>query len=136
MPFFRKLPVVIEARCLGLEGSAGAIRDWIMSSGGACRLLTTPHDGTIILIETLEGTHRADVGDWVIKGVAGEFYPCKPHIFEQTYTSNGPDTEAELAEEMVTLARHIRLIKGVELLMKILVDRNTRMAERLTRRTT
>ena len=36
-------------------------------------------------IPTLEGTMRADVGDWIIKGVAGEFYPCKPAVFEATY---------------------------------------------------
>lgn len=36
-------------------------------------------------IFTLEGSHMATVGDWIIRGVAGEFYPCKPDIFEQTY---------------------------------------------------
>ena len=36
-------------------------------------------------IETLEGIHRADPGDWIITGVKGEQYPCKPDIFEQTY---------------------------------------------------
>lgn len=41
-------------------------------------------DGNLV-IETLEGPHIARVGDYVIKGVAGEFYPCKPWIFEQTY---------------------------------------------------
>lgn len=38
-----------------------------------------------INIHTLEGTMRADIGDWIIKGVKGEFYPCKPDIFEATY---------------------------------------------------
>lgn len=38
-----------------------------------------------VLIETLEGTMRGEVGDWIIKGVAGEFYPCKPDIFKRTY---------------------------------------------------
>jgi hypothetical protein len=36
-------------------------------------------------IETLEGTIHASIGDYIIKGVQGEFYPCKPDIFEQTY---------------------------------------------------
>jgi len=36
-------------------------------------------------IKTLEGTMRADLGDWIITGVAGERYPCKPAIFEATY---------------------------------------------------
>jgi uncharacterized protein (UPF0303 family) len=38
-----------------------------------------------LFIETLEGTMRANPGDWIIKGVKGEMYPCKPDIFEQTY---------------------------------------------------
>jgi hypothetical protein len=36
-------------------------------------------------IETLEGTMKANKGDWIIKGVNGEIYPCKPDIFEKTY---------------------------------------------------
>jgi hypothetical protein len=38
-----------------------------------------------MLIETLEGVMRAEVGDWIIRGVKGEFYPCKPDIFAATY---------------------------------------------------
>ncbi len=38
-----------------------------------------------IEIHTLEGTMTAVIGDWIIKGVYGEFYPCHPHIFEATY---------------------------------------------------
>jgi hypothetical protein len=48
----------------------------------------------IFFIETLEGVHRADVGDWIIKGVKGEFYTCKPDIFEMTY---GKAEETETA---------------------------------------
>lgn len=38
-----------------------------------------------LIIPTLEGDHRAEIGDYIIKGVKGEFYPCKPDIFEMTY---------------------------------------------------
>lgn len=38
-----------------------------------------------VYIETLEGTMKADKGDWIIKGVKGELYPCKPDVFEMTY---------------------------------------------------
>ena len=55
-----------------------AILDWIGDSAAW-------HDGTDIFIPTLEGVMRASVGDWIIKGVNGEFYPCKPDIFEKTY---------------------------------------------------
>lgn len=39
----------------------------------------------VLMIETLEGTMIANVGDYIIKGVHGEFYPCKPDIFKETY---------------------------------------------------
>lgn len=38
-----------------------------------------------VIIETLEGNHYARKGDWIIRGVNGEYYPCKPDIFEKTY---------------------------------------------------
>lgn len=40
-----------------------------------------------LIIKTLEGQHIASIGDWIIKGVKGEFYPCKPDIFAATYDS-------------------------------------------------
>ena len=42
-------------------------------------------DKPVVLIKTLEGEMRADKGDWIIRGVNGELYPCKPDIFEKTY---------------------------------------------------
>jgi len=47
---------------------------------------TTPNV-PVVKIRTLEGVMTAQVGDWIIKGVKGEFYPCKPDIFEMTYES-------------------------------------------------
>ena len=44
-----------------------------------------PDNEDALLIHTLEGDHRADIGDWIIRGVKGEFYPCKPEIFALTY---------------------------------------------------
>ncbi len=51
---------------------------YIKFENGACRLGT-------LMIKTLEGEHKASIGDYIIKGVNGEFYPCKPDIFEKTY---------------------------------------------------
>jgi hypothetical protein len=78
MPQFRKKPVVIEAiqfiptdtvnLLAFLEGCAG----WHI-------------DGLDIVIPTLEGDHHALPGDWIIRGVKGEYYPCKPDIFAMTY---------------------------------------------------
>ena len=45
--------------------------------------LNNPHQH--LTISTLEGDMRAEAGDWIIKGIQGEFYPCKPDIFEETY---------------------------------------------------
>jgi hypothetical protein len=73
---FRKKPVVIEARRYTRNGlEAEAVAAW-------CSGVQTD-DG--LEIETLEGTHLARYGDWIIKGVQGEFYPCKPDIFAATY---------------------------------------------------
>lgn len=49
-------------------------------SHGALQLL-----GMALTIETLEGTMNANIGDWIIKGVKGEFYPCTDEIFQLTY---------------------------------------------------
>ena len=76
---FRKKPVVIEAVQLQVgEKSMSKIQAF---TGG----IAQPADGGAMTIPTLEGDHRADIGDWIIKGVKGEFYPCKPDIFAATY---------------------------------------------------
>lgn len=81
MPFFTKKPVQIEARkYTGSVSSASELIEWISRQGGKAG----PH-GAFVLIETLEGTHCANPGDWIIRGVKGEFYPCKPDIFAVTY---------------------------------------------------
>jgi len=81
---FRKLPVVIEAIQLAPNGEPTAedvdrLHEFL---GGAT--WNSDHDSGI-QIETEEGVMRGDPGDWIIKGVAGEFYPCKPDIFAKTY---------------------------------------------------
>lgn len=90
MPRFRKRPVEIEARQWdGTAEGAGPIIDWILSGDRSARYHderdASPGARTEIAIDTLEGTMMARPGDYVIKGVQGEFYPCKPDIFEATY---------------------------------------------------
>lgn len=80
MPKFRKKPVVIEARQYLMDENDRDIVSWIIGAGGKARTVLAG-----IEIETLEGVHLANSGDWIIKGVKGEFYPCKPEIFEMTY---------------------------------------------------
>lgn len=84
MPMFRKKPVVIEAVQYGpetpekvLEEFQDDIADFIGDDVCVC--------GDCIQIDTLEGVMEASPGDWIIKGVMGEFYPCKPDVFAATY---------------------------------------------------
>lgn len=84
MAKFRKKPVVVEAiQWTGHNWSE--VYKWIMKWD-----LQDPgvnNVGGIVTIRTLEGEMRADRGDWIIRGIKGEFYPCKPDIFEATYES-------------------------------------------------
>lgn len=72
---FRKKPVVIEASVFYENSPAG----WPL---GVYKDSTSP---TGFRIDTLEGSHEVTEGDWIITGVKGERYPCKPDIFEATY---------------------------------------------------
>jgi hypothetical protein len=93
MAKFRKKPVVIEAMQIPQEAEAHKnmhslkalsqpVGEWIKTNGGKV-FPNFPAGG--LTIPTLEGDMRAEPGDWIIKGVKGEFYPCKPDIFDATY---------------------------------------------------
>lgn len=77
---FRKKPVTIEAMQLTDATSVLDIEEWINSS-----LTGYSTNPPTIWIDTLEGRMTANAGDWIIKGVNGEFYPCKDSIFVKTY---------------------------------------------------
>lgn len=82
---FRKKPVVIEAvQFTGTNHSADEVMQFVAAGEVQCSGSTEPGNEHV-LIPTLEGEMRASVGDWIIKGVQGEFYPCKPDIFAATY---------------------------------------------------
>lgn len=80
---FRKKPVVVEAMQVPNLTSGPCNEFFIALVGMGVHILMPRTDH--FLIRTLEGDMRADSGDWVIRGVRGEFYPCKPDIFEATY---------------------------------------------------
>jgi len=84
---FRKKPVIIEA--LRFDGSNFMeVLDWVGSHATAGPRLAFVDAENKLRIRTLEsgdGSHIADSGDWIIRGVKGEFYPCKPDIFAATY---------------------------------------------------
>lgn len=84
MAKYRKKPVVIEAFRFCYEWAP----DWWIGAIMANDVFIhepTDSDPLFALINTLEGQHRADVGDYIIRGVKGEIYPCKADIFEMTY---------------------------------------------------
>jgi hypothetical protein len=101
---WRKKPVVIEAmRIDGTPESAFAARQWVEAHGGHVHEGPVPPgsyppeegphgDGWHCRIYTLEGPMLACPGDWIIRGIQGEFYPCKPDIFEASYESVGEDS--------------------------------------------
>lgn len=113
MVMYRKKPVVIEAcrweGCRsGLTNGVGPMGAYPLPDGLCLSSMKLPpvskvsevdrefdgqdvpsgevwRAGDHLYIGTLEGTHRADPGDWIIRGVKGELYPCKPEIFAATY---------------------------------------------------
>ncbi len=76
---YRKKPVEVEA----LQWTGGNITEMCKFTNKDVRHLLSSGE---LYIDTLEGFMHASVGDYIIKGVNGEFYPCKPDIFEKTYS--------------------------------------------------
>lgn len=106
---WRKKPVEVEAQQATAE-TLHQVFLWVAGYVGTydCTAADKPThgvsidpDGGVMVIATLEGEMRVSPGDWVIRGVQGEFYPCKPDIFAATYE---PATDADPMIE-VTLTR-------------------------------
>lgn len=83
---YRKKPVVVEAVQFTGDNTSSIAR--FIGDDEPDRYIG--HHDTVI-IDTLEGPMRADVGDYVIRGTSGEHYPCKPDIFKQAYDVVGDD---------------------------------------------
>jgi hypothetical protein len=83
MAKYRKKPVVIAAWQLPMSDADTRVFD------NDANIIFKRENGMVIeaTISTLEGTMVASPGDWIIRGVKGELYPCKPDIFEATYES-------------------------------------------------
>lgn len=79
VPWYKKKPVDIQAMKLTKE-SRSKVEEWLMQYDVSFKSL---NEG--IWIATLEGWIEVSMGDYIIKGVVNEFYPCKPDVFEQTY---------------------------------------------------
>lgn len=81
MPKYRKLPVMIEAWQFDLTPAP----EWVLDACSNGGIQPGPQPRGALFIKTLEGTMTADLGDWIIQGVNGEIYPCKPDVFAKTY---------------------------------------------------
>lgn len=90
---YRKIPVMVDAVQWTGENQREMFdfltnyekTDDYMSASGEHFIIDHNAVKGGLVIKTLEGEHIASIGDYIIRGVAGEFYPCKPEIFEKTY---------------------------------------------------
>jgi hypothetical protein len=80
---FRKKPVVVEATQWFKMGDHPAV--FMQDSYKQAKISPSVTSNKVPVIKTLEGEHIVTPGDWIITGVKGEHYPCKPDIFEMTY---------------------------------------------------
>jgi len=83
---YRKRPIVIEA--IRWDGKAHTLRE--ISGMGGRRVECDLGGDMRLMVETPEGTMAANVGDYIIKGVKGEIYPCRADVFDETYEEAGP----------------------------------------------
>jgi len=114
-----KKPVVVEATQWFYFGDHPKVTEYTdMPNIRICKYCNRQM-GTHGFIETLEGGHIVCHGDWIITGVQGEHYPCKPDIFEQTYEPAEPAPEQEAkpdrlaeAEELIDRLKTYGVVKG------------------------
>lgn len=78
--FYKKKPVIVEAIQWTGENEQQIFK-WMSSHNKHDYCMANGH----MIIKTLEGDHIANIGDFIIRGVHGEYYPCKPDIFQKTY---------------------------------------------------
>jgi hypothetical protein len=85
MPLFRKKPVVVEAVQYTDTVSGEVILAWTAGTQTPAFLTDLGMTLRVRTLESGDGSHIVGIGDWVIRGVSGEHYPCKPDIFAATY---------------------------------------------------
>lgn len=99
MGFYQKKPVIIKAiqwtgknhrELFDFLTNYEKVNEFMYNSGDNFYIDHSKVEGGLV-IKTLEGEHIASIGDFIIRGVKGEFYPCKPDIFMETYEPAEPD---------------------------------------------
>lgn len=86
---YRKKPVVVSA--IQYDGKWDTVQQMIKTLGMEPPVTWHMRGRPYMEISTLEGVMKANVGDWIIRGIKGECYPCKPDIFECTYEKVGKE---------------------------------------------
>lgn len=115
---YRKKPVLIEA----IQLTSDVAQFWRVYEFMRSDVQEWDDEPFRIRIRTLEGEMWATEGDWVIKGVQGEFYPCKPDIFAQTYESAARPAPEALGAAGVTVAELIDALETASEAMDYLGD--------------
>ena len=112
---FRKKPVTIEAiRLLNNDDSIEECIEWVFKIGmetsliGKAITINDVKDKGGFYIPTLEGDMKANIGDYIIKGVNGEFYPCKPDIFTKTYEEDINNMKIQEMIEAIKNGKKVR----------------------------
>ena len=111
MAKYRKKPVVIDAWQLTKENIEAGIPDWVDTE----QVSIFGEANAFAEIHTLEGTTQASYGDYIIKGVQSEFYPCKPDIFAATY---------EVAGSVSNIEEDLSALSDFDLATKCLIARS------------
>lgn len=92
-------PVEIEAvQFTGSVENAYEIIEWINENGGTAYCILNKHQPNLLQIRTIEGIMDVFEEHWVIRGTEGEFYPCKPSVFERKYSELKPKIEIHINE--------------------------------------
>lgn len=91
MGMFRKKPITVEAIIFdGSRESAREAKEFCIRKTGGSSVFFRFRDSDQYYISTLEGAMRVMPGDYIIRGIRGEYYPCKPDIFVETYEPVNP----------------------------------------------
>lgn len=105
MPFFKKKPVVIEAVEF-TNANKDVAFNFVQGNGYAD---FDAEGNPVLKIQTLEGMMTASLGDWIIKGVSGEYYPCKPEIFTKTYDFVDTESPKNILPPIITTGTPTRV---------------------------
>lgn len=120
---YRKKPVVVDAvqwtgqNCREMYDflTNETLNDEYMTAEGEYFYIDHSKVEGGLVIKTLEGEHIASIGDYIIKGVKGEFYPCKKEIFEETYEIVDP-SDYEMSPVIIPVEEALEIMKGGEVL--------------------